>query len=296
MTQLTIKIQYHNFETGEFVEEQKRTYEATISLIENFPWNEERIKLVVDLTNPSITIEGINGDYLKLAVFFNGKYVLHYLDSKAMLYTKSFLNLKDTYLYIQRFFDQSVFDFSDFKKENTWMQHNLKHFASQDFNYTLTQKSAWQFLLSTSGLNLGCTIFFLLLILTKGFNQPNPLLVLFFLFMFIIAGGGLNLVLFFNHYFYAKNKLLIISKGNDFFYYGDKSAPTCYSKKDIIQFTTRRIHNSRNQVNGFSLVKIEFNDAKEIIIPNILVDYTAMERKLFEYNKVDENKFPYINY
>jgi hypothetical protein len=296
MKQLTSKIQYHNFETGEFIEKQKRTYDATISLIETFPWNEERTKLVVDLTNPSITIEGNNNDYLKLAVFFNEKYVLHYFNNGGVLFTKSFLNLKDSYLDIQRFFDQPDFDVSAFKKENTWLQYNLKHFVSQDFNYTLTKKTTWQFLFSTSGFNLVFSIFFLLLSLAKGFHPVNPLLVLFFLFIFFTAGGGLNLVLFFNYYFYAKNKRLIISRGNDAFYYGDKNAPTCYNKKDIMQFTTTRVRNSKSQISSFAFVKIEFNDAREIVIPNIFVDYTAMERKLFEYHEIEVNKFPYIQY
>lgn len=78
MTTLISKVQYKNFETGEFVDVQERNYEETIQLIEKFPWNDQREKIVIDLTNPSITIEGKNNNFLKFAVFFNQKYVLHY--------------------------------------------------------------------------------------------------------------------------------------------------------------------------------------------------------------------------
>ena len=69
MTALVTKIQYNNFETGEFSEVRERTYEETVDLIEHFPWNKQREKLVIDLTNPSVTIEGGDNDFLKFAVF-----------------------------------------------------------------------------------------------------------------------------------------------------------------------------------------------------------------------------------
>ncbi len=66
---LTSKIQCKSFEAGEFIKEKKRSYEGTIELIEIFPWNKQREKIVIELTNPSITIEGENNDFLKLVVF-----------------------------------------------------------------------------------------------------------------------------------------------------------------------------------------------------------------------------------
>ena len=52
MVRLTSKIQYKNFEIGEFIEEEKRTYEEIINLIEKFPWDRERENIKIDLTNP----------------------------------------------------------------------------------------------------------------------------------------------------------------------------------------------------------------------------------------------------
>lgn len=116
MNALVTKIQYKNFEPGEFVDVQKRIYEETIGLIEGYPWNIQREKFMIDLTNPSVTIEGRNGDYLKLAVFFNQKYVLLYLNKEQRLFSRSFSTLQDGYTYVKCFFEQPVFDLTGFKR------------------------------------------------------------------------------------------------------------------------------------------------------------------------------------
>lgn len=89
MVQLISKIQYQNFEAGEFVEIKERSYEETISIIEAFPWTEERNNLKVDLTNPSITIVNSYNEFLKIALYYNGKFVLHYYNNSEELFTKS---------------------------------------------------------------------------------------------------------------------------------------------------------------------------------------------------------------
>jgi hypothetical protein len=87
---LNTKIQHGNFEPGEFVDIKPRTYEETIACINNFPWESEREHLVVSLTNPSVTIEKPIDNFLKFALFYNGKFVLHYFNDQHELYTKRF--------------------------------------------------------------------------------------------------------------------------------------------------------------------------------------------------------------
>ncbi|OIQ92869.1 hypothetical protein GALL_251640 [mine drainage metagenome] len=294
MTTLISKVQYKNFEAGEFVDIQKRNYADTIKLIESFPWNSQRDKIVIDLTNPSITIEGNNNDFLKFALFFNQKYVLHYFDQTQILYTKSFINLNEGYEYIKNYFEQLVFNTTDFKKETTWLQHNLKHFVTQDFRYVVTPKSIRTYLISTSGINFCLSIVFLILFLSKGLNSINTIGIIAILLVIFLIGGGLHLIIFFNYYNYVKDKVLIMSRGNDIFYFGNADNPLKYDKKDILQFTTIRSRGSRNQFSGFAIIKIEFKNGTILKIPNLLVDYTALENKLFEYPKIDKNKLPYL--
>ena len=294
MTKLTSKVQYKNFEPGEFIDIKERDYDETIKLIETFPWEIQREKIVIGLTNPSITIEGRNNDFLKLAVFFNQKYVLHYFNTTQTLFTKSFIHLKDSFEYIINYFLQAEFDITDFKKENTWLQHNLKHFVSQDFNYVVTSKSIRNYLLSTSGMNFCLSIVFLILFLSKGSKPINILGLIMLLFAIFLIGGGLHLLLFFNYYNYVQDKILIMSKGNDIFYFGSVDNPVRYDKRNILRYTTIRSRGSRNQFNGFAIVEIEFNDGTVLKIPNLLIDYQALEQKLFEYPRIDVNKFPFL--
>jgi len=294
MTKLISKVQYKNFEPGEFTDVKERNYEETIEIIERFPWNNQRDKIIIDLTNPSVTIEGNNKDFLKFALFFNQKYVLHYFDETQTLFTRSFINLKDGYEYIKNYFEQPKFDTTEFKKETTWLQHNLKHFVTQDFRYAVTPKSVNNYLLSTSGMNFCLSIVLLIFVISKGLNLINVIgLIMLLLAMFLI-GGGLHLILFFNYYNYVKNKILIMSKGNDNFYFGDRGNLLKYDKKDILQYTTIRSHGSRNQFNGFAIVEIEFKNGTMLKIPNLLVDYREMEQKLFEYPRIDVNRFPFL--
>ena len=294
MKKLISKIQYKNFEQGEFVEVQERNYVDTINLIENFPWNKQRDKLVVCLTNPSITIEGQNNDFLKCALFFNQKYVIHYFNEAQVLFTMSFVDLKDGYDLIKNYFDQPIFDTNNLKKETTWLQHNIKHFVTQHFNYVLTKKSIRNYLLSTSGINFGLSFFFVMLSLSKGLNSINAIGLFVLLVTMFLIGGGVHLILFFNYYNYVKDKILIMSKGNDNFYFGNIDNPSKYNKKDILQYTTIKSRSSRNQFSGFAIIDIELKDGTMLKIPNLLVDYTALEDKLFEYRRIDKNKFPYL--
>src|SRR5262249_50518173 len=151
----------------------------------------------------------------------------HYLNRAQVLFTKSFIDLKDTYKYINDFFLSAIVT-NDFKQENTWMQENLKHFVSEDFRYTVNKNSIRRFLLQSSGINLSCSIFCLLFVLIKGPTHLNIAGVFAILLVMFFVGGGINMVLFFNYYFYAKDKILIMSRGNDIFYYGDKALPGKY--------------------------------------------------------------------
>jgi hypothetical protein len=294
MELLTSKIQHRNFEIGEFVEEKQRSFEESIALIENFPWEEERKKILISLTNPSITFQGKNNDYLKLALYYNGKFVLHYFDQQQTLFTKSFFAIKDSYKYIKAFFELPAFDYSEFRKENTLFQSNLKHFVSQDFRYEVNSKVIKRYLFSTSSINFGLGLFYIFLFTIKTNFPTNLIGITILLLLIIIMGGGLNLILFFNYYSYARNKTLRMSKGNDIFYFGEKGNPAKYDKKEIIRFVTSKVRNNKSPISGFAVVTIELKNGIDIQIPNLLVDDLALENKLDGIPGVIKNRFPLV--
>lgn len=292
MTTLISKLQYKNFETGEFSGEKPRNYEEVIALIERFPWRSERGGVSIGLTNSSLTIEGKYNDYLKLTLYFNGKFILYYLDQKQALYTKSFTQVTDSYKYIKDFFDSFQFDLTDFKKENTIFQNNLKHFISQNFIYEVTAKSAFRFLYATSGMNLLFSVFIICAAIFGKKAEINAIAIIVILLVIFALGGGLNLILFFQYYSYSKDKILIISKGNDQFVFGDKISPSIYKKSDIAQFTISRVRNSKHTISSFALVTIELKDGTELKIPNIIVDHSALEYKLTGIPKIESGSYP----
>ena len=288
MINLITKVQYKNFEPGEFIDVQQRSYEETIKLIEGFPWDSQRENIVNDLTNPSITIEGKNGDYLKLAVFSDQKYVLLYLNKEQRLFSHSFNSLEDGYAYIKRFFDQPAFDTATFQKETTLWQNNLKHFVTQDFKYELTPKLLRRYLLSKRGLNILVPIIFLAILAVWQLKT------LLFPGIIFISIGAFPIGLCFSYYNYVKDKILIMSKGSDIFYFGAIHSLFKYDKKDIVKYTIVKPRGSRNVYSGFVVIKITFRNGTTLSIPNLLIDHLALEDKLFQCKKIYINESPYL--
>lgn len=293
--QLNTKIQHRNFEPGEFVDVKLRSYEETIACIENFPWQSERDHIQISLTNPSVTIESDINNFLKFALFYNEKFVLHYFTSEQELYTISFFRKEDAYPYIKKLYESEIYDLHDFKKEPTWLQHNLIHFVTQDFHYTVTPQRIKKYLLQSSGINFALSVFFVLMML---FTSRSTLTTLqsfgLFFFIFFFFGGGLNLLIFWNYYRYARKKILILSKGNEVFYFGDTRHPTEYNKRDILQVTIYYPWSYRNPVSYFAVVKIEFLNGEAIQIPNLLVSEYALKDKLYKCSQVDKRKLKFI--
>jgi hypothetical protein len=284
------KIQYKNFETGEFVEETPRSYESLIKIIEEFPWETQREKIQISLTNPSITIENENQQFLKLALFYNGKFVLHYCDKSNKLFSKSFTSVKDSYSYLKKFYEQDSLDLSDFKHESTILQDNIVHFVSQDFQYTISDEVAFKYLLKSSWMNLASGIFILYGLLDIAFNKPfNPLYLIFIIPIFFLFGGGIHLMLFFKYYLFSKNKILILSKGNDTFYFGNIFSPFQYSKKNIEQVLIYQNNGYRSMISDFVIVKVIFKNKSEITIPSIFVNDVALRNKFSDYPQTEIN-------
>jgi hypothetical protein len=264
MQPLISKVQYNNFEAGEFVDIKERSYEEVIKLIEGFPWTKQREHLVVSLTNPSITIEGINNDYLKIALYYQGKFVLYYLEDNGDLFTKSFERLEPIHEYVKAYFEKNKLDTTGFKKTNNTISKILIHFRTNDFVYKMKNPNAFtQFAYSISFL-YGILVLFILN-KERNFNpNPNYLLIIFFgaSALFLI---GFPILILYNHYINCKNKILIISKANPIFYFGDLDDPKAYNKSDIAQI----IYNGGGRGKG-SKLKIEFNN-HEIIELSLLL-------------------------
>ncbi|WP_341843697.1 hypothetical protein [Chitinophaga caseinilytica] len=294
MAQLISKVQYKNFEIGEFVDIQERGFEETIALINSYPWNTEREKIEISLTNPSITIEGKQNDFLKISVFYHQKFVLHYFDDKQILFTKSFTHLQDAFPFIQTFFGQVPFEPTGFKKENTLFKSNLKHFVTQDFRYFLTPKSIRKYLWSTCWLSFFMTAVLIFIGILATSHPFSFWLRMWMLILIIAVGGGVHLFVFFRYVKYARGKLLVMSRRNDVFYFGEIDNPVKYDKRDLLDYSIKMVSGSRNPYSVFAVTKLNLKDGTIIQVPNILVDHLEMAHKLYAYKIVDDHGFPFL--
>jgi len=284
---LQTKIQFKDFEPGEFTNEKDRTIDETIDLITSFPWQDERDHLVVSLTNPGITIEGSSNDYLKLAPFYNGKYVLHYFDSQHHLYTRSFEKPEDSIPTIRSFFETQPFDPTGFRRETTLLQNNTVHFVTGDFRYTFDKGHLFQLSFVTLYL-----VVIAGLLTMVGFKQPVALvfaLPLIALLLYMLA-------LFINHYKAAHGKVLLVSKGLDAFSYGPADNPKTFYKHDIANIITYGQRQRGNSYGPLSIVEINFKNGSWLQISCLMLNYLELVGKFPKCAKSEEPKwFPFMS-
>jgi len=291
---LVSKLQYRSFEPGEFVESKARDFEELIRLIETFPWAEQRKGIEISLTNPSITIEGLRNDYLKLAVFYNQKYVLHYLSGSDVLYTMSFSDIRVSFPVIEHFLTADAFDLSAFHKENTWLQKNRRHFETKEFTYTVTPKSAIRFLFRSSMINFIFGIFVLGMLLIKGWSSIPVSGLIILLPVTVYMGGVLNLIVFRNQYQYIKHKQLKMSKGNDIFYVYDESTWLKFSKSEIAKVVLKKDFARRGPVMEFTVVTLHMANGYSFAIPAMMLDRFEVFMKLDQPKYEEEAGLPLI--
>jgi hypothetical protein len=249
-----------------------RTADATVQLINTYPWDQQRDHLAIGLTNPSITIEGIDNDYLKLSPWYNGKFVLHYFDRTHHLYTRSFDHLSDATPLIRTYFASSPPDLSTFKKEITWLQSNTAHFRTVEFIYSMRLAR-----LTSVALLALYTLFISATFTGVVIQHPPfyPILLMPLVLLFLIIRLAMVAV---NHYRSAKDKVLIISRGKQEFSYGPAATPERFNKNDIKEIITY----GRRAKGGFTAltrVEIRFLDGRCINISCLMIPQETLTAK-----------------
>jgi hypothetical protein len=292
MKTLESKIQYHNFEPGEFVEIKQRNQEETIALVEHFPWAKEREKIQIEITNPSITIENTLGEYIKIATYFRGDYCIYFYNTQNELYTKTIARPEDCKSYIQEFITEEKIKTKGFRKENIWSRNIVDHFKTKEFIYYNTNKKTGLFFLFSCLYNLLMLLIPLIFIfytankVTHDTSWMNGLFILLFFFL----GGGVNLIYFFKYYFHSRNKVLHISKGSDIFYYGEKNKLITYNKNDIEKIIVFEVNNSRYPLSYFVVYNVVFKNNDIISIPNFNIHSSELSSKFTRSICVYKNK------
>ncbi|MBO9620488.1 MAG: hypothetical protein J7539_15790 [Niabella sp.] len=297
MNTLTSKVQYKGYEPGEFEQIQQRTYEETLQLIKNYPWEKEHDHLVVDMTTPSVTVQDDNGSYLKLGLYYNNKFVLYYYDAgNHQLYLKSVVTLEESFPYIQEYFNNPEQIPTGFKSENTWFKEKALHFVTNDFRYVIDERRLRAFCFSFSNIiHFGFGLFLVLLLATHPIKDPHPLLlVLLLLPALLLMGGGMNILLLIKYYYTDKGKVLIFSKGKSVFYYGTENEQKEYQKQDIDSVEIKQSsNNGKNPIYDFAAYRIYMKDGTLLTFTSLLIPYPEFKQKVSELPVKEKKRFPW---
>src|ERR1700760_3863791 len=130
MTNLISKLQYKYYEKGEFTEQKARSLDETIELIKTYPWDKQRGQ-DIQITCPSVTILDENGNYLKMGVYFSGKYCFYYLDADHHLYEHPVATVDEALLIVNNFFAGTL-DLEKFERNHT-VFNVISHFETGSF-------------------------------------------------------------------------------------------------------------------------------------------------------------------
>jgi hypothetical protein len=265
---LVSKIQYKNFEDGEFIETNLRSFDEIIELI-----------------------EGMNNNFIKLALYFNGKFALYYLDDSQCLFIKTIKQLPDTYDFIKTFYTNGYLDTTSFEKELT-KENSLNYFATNPFRYGLDSNAVLLNAFSSFWFEVLSSIFiFILVFFLDGVNVHTILFSTMLSLLFVLVAKGRSLLHYFFYYKYAKENVLIISKNNDSFYFGPKNSPKQYYKQDILKYTSFYLSRISKD---YIASKIVFKNGEILIIPAQIIDYISLSDKLHSIRGILKPAFLFL--
>ncbi|MBA3828094.1 MAG: hypothetical protein H0X33_04080 [Taibaiella sp.] len=278
-----IKLQYNNYEAGEFSDIRECNVDEAIEQIKQFSWEKERALSSIGYTCPSVTVEDNEGNYIKIAPFYNGKYVAYYLPAgEKHVCQKSLTDLHDACEEIKRFYEQAL----DGYKKQLFRGNILKHFVTAEFNYSINQKrvilySIWP---------IGVTVTYLLLYL-MGYKYSNKLEADSLLIFAWTVTTGINVILLINYILHDKRINIKISAGNETILFGNGIQQKTYRKENVNKVQVYQIPFlssgfDRCPWGNYMFYVILFNDHTTIKFTSLLIGYIDFERK-FDKSKIE---------
>jgi hypothetical protein len=281
MPEFISKLQHKTYEKGEFSDEKVRSFDETIDLIKAFPWDAERTLTDIQLTGPSVTIRDGDLNYLKVGLYFNGKYCLYYLDRDNHLYEYHASDINDACKIVGDFFTGQL-DLEQFEKKFISVG-SIKHFENALFDYTVNPAgfiARFIFAIILALLELACAVMmFKLNPPTLAWFTIVPLALFVSGFVFYFAYLQLR------YYLKSKNLSLTLSAGNDIFQFGNIDAEVSYNKADIDIINVYGNTGTKGS-HVLDIMEIIFIDGSKIQIPGMLIEPFTFRSK-FLTNKIE---------
>jgi hypothetical protein len=277
MPQFISKLQYKTYEKGEYSDEKSRNIEETIDLINRFPWSIEQYA-DIELTGPSITIEDNEENYLKIGIYYGGRFSVYYNSSDFYYYEKLNLSIDVAIDKLKEFYTGQI-DLTSFEKS----QYSIgikSYFFTKKFEYkikvikVMLLIGVWNYL------------FLLTLILSIAAIVAKPSLTILlslvpaFIFGFIIA-------YILKKYYRVHGQYLKISRGNDLFLFGDRRDNVKQYDKNNIDKITKYVPKGTRSPNNFELFEITFKDSSIITFSNMLISSYTLSTKFSDKWKLD---------
>ena len=270
MSEFISKLQYKTYEKGEFSGEKPRGLEETLQLIKDFPWDEQR-GVDVQLTGPSVTIQDEYVNYLKVGLYFNGKFSLYYLDHDNHLYEYHTDDLNDVCKQVTDFFSQQL-DLGQFDK-HVFSIGSKHHFENGAFDYGLSKRLVFSYAI-TVGFLL-CVVSFANASLFKVRDMPILVILLLIFLDIIFYAGSYYLIKIFIK---TKDMCIYISKGKNEFQFWKNDVLSEYKKENVARLDIYGQTGRSSRI--FNLMEIIFKDGSNLIVPGTLVDPFTLISKL----------------
>lgn len=256
------KLQYKTCEDGEYYEEQARTLEETLALINNFPWERERYA-EIDLTGPSVTIVDNDCNFLKIGIHYGGTFHIYYLNKENRFYERYPIHIDDVEEMVIDFFERGL-NLQQLEKQ-PWTYLQRQYFLTKNFNYAV---KPWQVFFCTFWITLTALAFTIIFILGL-FNNPTSITTGVYLALTatLFWVGPIYCFVKMQNY---KGQHLHIARGSNEFTFGNTLDETkTYNKADVVKIITTTSIN-RKQPFAITFTEVVFKDSSSIRFPNLL--------------------------
>ncbi len=268
------KLQYKNYEPGEFSDEKERSTDEIFLLIRDFPWAEQCHLVAIGLTAPSVTIEREDGSFLKISHSYYGKFSIYWLQSSGPCLKKVVPYLGDAIKEVSEFCSDTLSE-NSFEQEHGF--HLQRHFYTKDFTNHVSKGALFPIVIYS--------IFPFLMMVPLGiiaFNwQTLSISGNKFSILLLIAYIGATTVtiylgimawrLFHNHYSYSLGQFIEISRGKDEFTFGTDNEYQVYLKSQIKLVKAYSNTQSRNPWGHIKHYEINFLDGTQLNISSLLL-------------------------
>ncbi|MNS38098.1 hypothetical protein D3C72_703370 [compost metagenome] len=272
--QFYTKVQYAHFEEGEFINRIQSDYKSTISQIEVFPWERERVKMHIGTATPSITIEADNGTALKLSLSYNKRFVLYYFTVDRKMYIYPFSRLEQAYDFICIFFKEgkvSVLKYP-FRKQYVSKKKAARYIDNKSFWYTVNKITIMPKVKLFLMMITIWVCFVSGITLLQNIKTGDSVLSLIVLFSCLLLPFCLyHTIIIANHYLKLSGIAIYVTKGDETIVYKTPFETRQYLKSDL-QAVVLVCAEQRNRGIEYGIYYLQFADGSMIIISSIMLN------------------------